>query len=390
MNRPPLLIVATSARAIAAAASEQFTPLTIDLFADRDTQACAARAVRVTAGDDYALPQAPVLAAVEALARSSASRLPAIYGSGFEAAPALLAAIARHVDVLGCESSVLRRLGDMPALTACFAGDTALRFAATTRDAPALPHGWLVKQDARCGGLHVRAARAGDVAAAGRYFQRRVDGPVWSALFAVAGGRCVVCGAARHLRTLPAPRAPYAWQGALNTGDVPLCVQALERCGQRLAEVLGLRGVFGIDFVPRDGLPIVLDINPRLTASLDVYPERGALVAAHVAACARDTLLYSRPAARSVRGAVVLYACRSGRVPDAFAWPEGVADVPHCGSAVAAGAPLVSVIVEDQSGDTVRARLTETSRALAHRLAARGADLLPHDITIRPVGGPDV
>lgn len=390
MSRPPLLIVATSARAIAAAACERFTPLTIDLFADRDTQACAARAIEVTSGDGYDLPHAPVLAAVEALARASASRLLAIYGSGFEAAPALLAAIARHVDLLGCGSEVLRRLGDVPALTACFAGDTALRFPPTTRDAPALPAGWLVKHDACCGGLHVRDARPVDAAAAGRYFQRRVDGPVWSALFVVAGGRCVVCGAARHLRASPAPRAPYAWQGALNTGDVPLSIQALERCGRRLADVLGLRGVFGIDFVPRDGLPFVLDINPRLTASLDVYPERGALVAAHVAACARDTLLYSKPAARAARGAVVLYACRPGHVPDAFEWPEGVADVPHCGSAIAAGAPLVSVIVEDQSGDTVLARLTETSRALARRLAARGANLLPHDITIKSVGGPDV
>ena len=87
---------------------------------------------------------------------------------------------------------------------------------------------------------------------------------------------------------------------------------------------------------------------------------------------------------------MVLYACRPGHVPDAFEWPEGVADVPRCGSAIAAGAPLVSVIVEDQSGDTVLARLTETSRALARRLAARGANLLPHDITIKSVGGPDV
>ena len=390
VSRPPLLVVATSARAIAAAASTRFMPLTIDLFADRDTRACAARAIRVTPGEDYSLPYAPVLAAVQAMARACASRLPAVFGSGFEAAPELLWAIGRHVDLLGCDAGVLRRLGDMPALAARFAGDTALCMPATTRDAPALPDAWLVKHDACCGGLHVRAARAADSATAGRYFQQRIEGPVWSALFVAAGGRCVACGAARHLRSSPAPRAPYAWQGALNAGDVPLAAAALERCGQRLAQALGLRGVFGIDFVPRDGIPVVLDINPRLTASLDVYPDRGALVAAHVAACAESTLLYSRSAARPARGAAVLYACRSGKIPEAFEWPGGVADVPHPGSAIAAGEPLVSVIVEDQSGDTVLARLTATSRELARRLAARGANLLPHDITITTVGGPDV
>jgi len=390
VSRPPLLVVATSARAIATAACAHYTPLTIDLFADRDTRACAARALRVAPADDYALPRAPLLAAVKSITRCYPAPLSMIFGSGFERAPELLETIAPHVRLLGCDAGVLRQISDMPALARSFAGDAALRFPPTTRGASPAPIGWLVKQDAQCGGLHVREASRGDAAAAGRYFQRYVDGPVWSALFLAAGGRCVHWGTARHLRTWPAQQAPFAWQGALNTSSVPFASGVLERCGQRIADALGLRGVFGIDFVPCDGIPVVLDINPRLTASLDVYPDRGALVAAHVAACARDTLLYSKSAARSARGVAVLYAHRSGNVPDAFEWPDGVADVPHSGSAVAADAPLVSVIVEDQSGDTVLARLTETSRELARQLAARGADLLPQDITINTVGGPDV
>ena len=41
--------------------------------------------------------------------------------------------------------------------------------------------------------------------------------------------------------------------------------------GTLFAELARLRGLFGIDFIVQDGRVVVLEINPRPTASLELY-----------------------------------------------------------------------------------------------------------------------
>ncbi|MEQ8232863.1 MAG: ATP-grasp domain-containing protein [Gammaproteobacteria bacterium] len=386
----PLIIAATSARVLAAAARPAYLPCTIDLFADRDTCALAARAVHLIDEGDFALPGEALLDAVDSLVGDYPQVLGLVYGSGLEGRPALLEALTRRVRVLGCNATVLGALADMPAVVARFDGVGDLVFPPTARQRPAAAAGWLAKQDGACGGGHVRDACTPGTIDGATYYQRYVAGPVYSAIFIAARGACVLCGVTRHLRAAPLAGAPFTWQGAVSVATPPVAPAMLERCGAALAGALGLQGGFGIDFVADAERVTVLDINPRLPASLEVYADRAAIFAAHVAACAHDTLLYSRPAMRPVRASVVLYAHAAGIVPPRFDWPREVADVPPDGSPIAAGAPLVSVIAEASCGDTILALLTARCRDLAHRLADRGAAVLASDITISTVGGCDV
>lgn len=389
MAAPAVLIVATSARVLAAAACRHYRPYTVDIFADSDTARFAAHAVRVAPAGDYGLARQPLLAALERLTRRVRTPLGVVYGSGFEGAPELLDAVARRVRILGCAPAVHAALADMPALVARIERDS-LSFPPTARRQPASAHGWLAKQDGACGGLHVRMAEPAGATDAATYFQQYMPGTVHSALFLANSRICVLCGVARHLRVAPAPVSSFAWQGAISLDEPPLPPAVIERCGAALARALGLRGGFGVDFIAADGRVVVLDINARLPASLDVYADRATILRAHITACAHDTLLYSRPAARPARATVVLYARAAAIVPRRFEWPCGVADVPPEGSVVAAGEPLVSVIAEASCGDAALALLTGRCRELARRLAAHGVDVLAPDMKIVTVGGCDV
>ncbi len=45
----------------------------------------------------------------------------------------------------------------------------------------------------------------------------------------------------------------------------------LESIGNALAMAFGLAGWFGVDFVLRDGIPWPVEVNPRYTASLEIF-----------------------------------------------------------------------------------------------------------------------
>ena len=88
-----------------------------------------------------------------------------------------------------------------------------------------------------------------------------------------AGGTARAAGsdAAAGRRGVAATRRPFAYCGSV--GPLPLdCLlaPALRRLGHRLAAEGGLRGLFGIDGVLRDGAFWPVEVNPRYTASVEV------------------------------------------------------------------------------------------------------------------------
>ncbi|MEQ8662694.1 MAG: tetrahydromethanopterin C1 transfer protein, partial [Gammaproteobacteria bacterium] len=142
MSAPPLLIVATSARVLAAAAAAAGHAgklYAIDLFADRDTRTLTTCAQRLAPTEGWAMPHAPLLAAVDMLVAHCPRPPPLVYGSGFEAAPALLRELATRVPVFGCDASVLATLGDMPALVARCGAHADVAFPPTRRQPPRSP-----------------------------------------------------------------------------------------------------------------------------------------------------------------------------------------------------------------------------------------------------------
>lgn len=375
--------MARSARVLAAAAAVDFEPWVIDLFGDVDTCGLAGRCWRARSASGWNFEPAhlhALLGEVTALAPS----LPVVIGSGFERAPALIERLARCGPLLASPARVYRRLARPQALfTALSARGAVLPL--TSSAPPASPHGWLLKSAAASGGGHVRDA-VGRIAALDDYFQERIPGTVYSTLCLATRGRIAICGLARHVA--PRARDDYRYHGAVSVTAAPPWLDALARSATAIASELELVGAFGLDFVLRDGAtPVVVDINPRLTASLDVYADRAAIFAAHVAACSDRPLAYSRPPSCRPRGHLVVYAARAWQVPRGFTWPDYTADRPAAGQRVGSGDPLVTLVVEGEDEAAVEAELLACHDDLHRHTAAHGSAVLAPSLMLETVGG---
>ena len=111
-----------------------------------------------------------------------------------------------------------------------------------------------------------------------------------------------------------------------------------------LVAATGLVGLNGIDFLLRDEECLVLEVNPRPTATLDLYDEdypRG-LFEWHLRAC-RGELPQQPAQARAVRAHAVVYSAGLGRVGPGRTFPSWCSDIPHPGSCFAAGDPICTV-----------------------------------------------
>jgi len=342
-ERQPYLVVSASGRALARSAHRQgIAVVVLDLFNDVDTRAMAL-ASRACAGRDGRFHRARVVSTARELTPAG-GYAGLVYGSGLESRPALLQALARQCALFGNSVDIVARAKDpehfFPLLDRLEIAHPDVRMAA-----PNNPQGWLVKRVGGAGGAHVRTAHLGWPQSGRRYFQRFQPGRVMSALFLADGARARLIGLNEQWQAMLSRTVRFAYAGAVTVDDVPEAVQAtISRAVARLTQSLGLRGLNGLDFILESGTPYVLELNPRPTATLDLYDEAvpGGLFAQHLQACAGRSDMGAIPRS-CARAHAIVYATAAWRVPAAFDWPGWVTDIPASGSVIAAGAPICSV-----------------------------------------------
>ena len=386
MRQPPdVLIVARSGRALAQAArAAGHLPLVVDLFGDVDTHALAHSVAQVAATVDGHFVADALLATLNRIF-AQYGRLPLVCGSGFEQAPALLATIAGRYAIGNSLATAYTRLLDPPALWRRLQG-RGLNIPTTQWRRPVRSAGWLAKRAGASGGAHVRAL-AGPLPM-GDYVQRRISGRSVSALLLSNGHQTRLCGIAEHLCWHPAADH-WRYEGARSLVPIPRAVAAAARAaGHAVAAELKLCGGFGLDFILRaDGTLMLVDINPRLPATLDLYPDRGPIFASHLRACATRKLLYSSSRCDSCHGHLLLYTEGPWEVPATLRWPAGVADRPRAGTILACGEPLCTLLAIDTTPTAVAAQLAAGYRRLRRSLGGAADTVLPAAITIRSRGG---
>jgi uncharacterized protein len=341
----PILIAAFSGRAAAAAARRAGAlPLVADLFADDDTRGMAAD-VRRVAGDLAAgFDDNALLGALSELADSAtASPLGVAYGAGFEDRPELLARIGERWPILGNEAETVAATKDPWRL-----GEMLCRLGIPHPDIAPLPapSGWLVKRRGGAGGSHVSG---GSGRGEGLYAQQRVRGRSISALFVSNAEDVRVIGFSEQW-TAPASGEPFRFGGAAAPADLSAdLARGLADAVVKASRALGLIGLNSADFIVGPQGWWLIEINPRLGATLDIFDTaEGALFSAHVAA-SRGEAPPEFPAQASGRATQVLYA--PGPIPrmPKHSWPPWVADRPPAGASIGAQAPLCTILA---TGDT--------------------------------------
>ncbi len=370
-----VLILGVSARAAASSALRAgLRPCCADDFADRDLDA-AAPVVRV----DPARGPVGFADVAEALPPS-----PWFYTGGLENHPELVERISRRHRLWGVGSGALRRVRD-PVAVAEVLRASAIPAPEVRNDPRGLPRdgSWLVKPRASGGGIGVEVLTdSAGLDASSRYYQRRVEGPSFSALFIGGLGRARLVGVARQWIG-GVPGRPFAYRGGIGPCRVGEALAGrLRAMGDRLANAFELVGWFGVDYVLEGGIPWPVEVNPRYTASVEIHELAMGrpLLPEHRAACegimepARDLGALGRERPRVVAKWIV-YAPRRLRCPIGEWTVEAsqdldsrIADIPAPGVCIGAGEPVLTLLVTDSHAGSCLARLRRLRRSWAARL----------------------
>lgn len=312
---------------------------------------------------------------------------PWMYTGAFENHPRLIAEVSRRHRLLGNGPAVLRGARDPFAIERALraAGLPALECRPWSSAAPA-DGTWFAKPWRSAGGQGAKLWTGGPapVGKRGRIFlQRYVAGRSVGASFLASRDSVRllgVCEQLQHASGAEADSCGYA--GSL--GPLPLDDGAIARfakIGETLHGAFGLVGLFGVDAIIAGDDVWPIEINPRWTASMELL-ERAAeqsYVAAHVAACEANELLFDRAPAVAWQGKRILYAERRldidatataalAAMNQGRAWPV-VADIPHAGVVIHARRPILTVFASAPTRDALLAELDVRAKQVMARIS---------------------
>ena len=366
---PEVLILGASTRAAATSAIRAgFSPVRGDYFADIDV----APVTRVDLGD--------LDRSFLAIAQSHPG-IPWFYTGGLENRPELVERVSHGRPLWGAPASVIKRVRD-PILVARAFERSGLAHPRVTLSESGLPRdgSWLAKPLDSGGGRDV-GRLVGNHRSAERswYYQERIVGPCFGALFLGIGSRSILVGACRQWRGIPG--SPYGYRGSL--GPISPSRRVSERLtliGEVVAREFAIPGWFGVDYILAEGLPWPIEINPRYTASIEVH-ERAigiSLLPAHRQACERGAI--ADPGRFPIVGPSlvvakrIVYASRTIITPVIereeyeTSRPDTIADVPSAGTVLERGDPVLTVLASGPTASACRARAIELERRWLGRM----------------------
>lgn len=392
-----VLLAGVSTRAAAeSAARAGFAVTAIDAFGDLDQHPLVRS---LSTGRDFGVSFS---ASAAVRGASAVSCDVTAYLSNFENHPRAVAALARGRELWGNAPAVLRRARDpwqvaetlqrrgmrVPALSAQVTRSTGPGAPAQ----PAPPARYLVKPVASGGGHGIHEWRPGACVPRHCYVQAFLEGTPGSIVFVSAARSAVPLGISRQLIGDPAfGAAGYRYCGNIlaPAGD-PQFSQGLElaRAACELASIVteefALTGVNGIDFVARDGIPYLVEINPRWTASMELIERTYgvSVFGAHAAACGDSRLstfdLLARAKSGRAVGKAIVFARHDVTLGDTRAWLDDatIRDVPHPQEQIRAGRPVCTVFA-----DAIDA--AECHKALVTRAASVYAKLAHPNVRVK-------
>ncbi len=380
------MILGASCRAAAFSALRAgLRPHCADYFADRDL-ALICPVVQI----EPLNARREFLAVAESLPQS-----PWFYTGGFENHPGLVERIGRRHRLWGANAETLGIVRD-PTRVAELLRERGIPVPEVRLDPRGLPRdgSWLVKPLRSGGGRdiqpladdHDRKSTLSSFAPrknARWYFQERIVGPSFSALYIGDSDGSRLVGVTQQLLGLAGN--PFAYRGSI--GPWPLDdsrALKLRGLGDALVAASGLVGLFGVDYVLRDGEPWPVEVNPRYTASVEVHELATGrwLLGEHGLACEGGGIPAPAPtpAITSRQCAVaklVIHAPSEWTAAEIAlghtSWtnpfaPTAIADVPWPGTRFATGDPVMTLIARGESVAECQSRLADQEREWMERL----------------------
>lgn len=340
-----IIIAALSARAfVADAVAAGYEVIAIDAFADADTQRMAKRtiAVKQERGNFDTVDFLQKLAEIDCPQDTGF-----LYGSGFEGNVELLELVAKQLPIFGNFAQTVAQIKNpadfFKTLDLLKISHPEVCFS-KLEDA----QGWLLKGVGGAGGMHIQNASPKVGLNGGEYFQREVLATPVSLLFLANKQLAQVVGINLQLTDATADY-PYRYAGAISHYSINEALTAqLIDYANKLTNHYSLVGLNSLDVMVFENQCWVLEINPRLSASLGLYQSAEThLIDLHLQACAGDidfSDLKSLPnIAQNPIGQRIFYAPFHINIDAKIVWPEWVVDIPMPHVVIEQDAPVCTV-----------------------------------------------
>ncbi len=391
----PILIVGASTRAAAFSALRAgFQPICVDQYSDSDLQANAV--VRSLPDDPEALR----------VLLQTWQGVPVIYTGGLENRTDLIEVLSSTCVLWGNAADVVLRVRN-PEEIKEIARISRIGFPEFKEETtpPDTDGTWLLRPFAGSGGRGITPwtedARESSVLKERHFFQERIDGESYSALFIASRepGDIRFIGVTRQLIGLAASHTGgFHWCGNIGPTALPVPTELLlRRFGNVLKWKMGLAGLFGVDFiVDADGAPWVTEVNPRYPASLELLEHAVGIpfLREHARCFVGDSLpetTWDRAHPLAFLGKAILYSPADVQLQQPLADPSRthveewleVADLPVPGTMLPRESPVCTVFAESDSPEKTMALLVE-------KLEGTTAQLLASSIPVsNENGGPE-
>jgi len=290
--------------------------------------------------------------------------------------------LSRGRDLWGNPPAVLKQARDPLLLQRVLAAAGLPCVAVRTSRAPHGPGSWLLKPRRSGGGQRIQPWVEGRAIPRWGYLQQRIRGIPGSLLFLANGTDAIPVALTRQIvgdRGFGASGFRYVGN-LIGSAARPLFPREPEvlalatRMAGLVTRRFGLRGINGIDFMARDGIPLVTEINPRWTGAAEVA-ERAygvPLFAWHRDACCGqlpDFLLERARREGAVFGKAIVFARRelvTGAMDD-WLGSEWLADIPGPGERIARGQPVCTVFARHEDAESTMQGLIQAQRRVLWR-----------------------
>jgi predicted ATP-grasp superfamily ATP-dependent carboligase len=152
---------------------------------------------------------------------------------------------------------------------------------------------------------------------------------------------------------------PFRYGGAVSCINLPEAIkQQLIDSAVRLTKAFGLVGLNSLDTIVQEDKVYVLEINPRLSATFELYEHtESSLLSLHVQASLGqlEHVSHFKQLVTLSKAHAIVYAPFDMMIPAGFDWPDWAVDTPYDGNQVmTVEAPVCSVLAEAADADTAK------------------------------------
>ena len=370
VNKPIIIVAAIACRPyVEAAVASGYSVVAIDAFSDVDVTNLAERCYQLQLSDG----QLNMNQLMQLLSGLDLHQFVGFcYGAGFEKNPAILSKINALLPVIGNLEQVVSRC-KAPAYFFALCEQLQLPYPQVRRNLPSNSVGWLRKEVGASGGSHVKALDASTILTEPIkdtetiYYQQFQQGIPVSCLFLASNND----KQEHDVRVIgfneqfihPWRDAPFRYSGAVSHVNISnLAKVRFEAYVSRLSQAIGLVGLNSCDAICDGDEIYLLEINPRLSATVGLYVNDH-LLEKHIAAV-QGHAIESEHVCKESHAHQIIYTEHAVTLQDDIMWPDWVLDRPKYGSSIEAGMPICTVIAQAETADQAKKLANERANTI--------------------------